>query len=68
MSTDDLYKLAADLANEHGILALEYARRAVASFDAEGAKERAEFWQLLSVLLDDIVTLRLDPDAPIVVH
>ncbi len=68
MSTDDLYKLAADLANEHGLMALEYARRAVASFDAQGATDRAEFWQLLAVLLDDIVTQRLDPDAPITVH
>ncbi|HVZ70569.1 MAG TPA: hypothetical protein VG891_13990 [Rhizomicrobium sp.] len=68
MSTDDLYKLAADLANEHGVLALEYARRAVLAFDAEGARDRAEFWQVLSVLLDDIMTQRLDPDAPITLH
>lgn len=68
MSTDDLYKLAADLANEHGVLALEYARRAVMTFDAEGARDRAEFWQVLSVLLDDIMTQRLDPDAPITLH
>jgi hypothetical protein len=68
MSTDDLYKLAADLANEHGMMAVEYARRAVAAFDAEGARDRAEFWQLLSVLLDDIMAQRLDPDAPITLH
>jgi hypothetical protein len=68
MSTDDLYKLAADLANEHGLMALEYARRAVAAFDAQGITDRAEFWQLLSVLLDDIVAQRLDPDAPITIH
>lgn len=68
MSTDDLYKLAADLAIEHGDLALEYARRAVVSFDAEGARDRAAFWQILSVLLDDIMTRRLDPGAPITLH
>lgn len=68
MSTDDLYKLAADLANEHGLMAVEYARRAVAAFDADGIRDRAEFWQLLAVLLDDIVARRLDPDAPITIH
>lgn len=68
MSTDDLYRLAADLAIEHGPLALDYARRAVISFDADGAHERAQFWQLLSVFLDDIVTQRLDPQLPIVIH
>jgi hypothetical protein len=40
----------------------------VASFDAEGVRDRAEFWQLLSVLLDDIIAQRLDPDAPITLH
>ena len=49
-------------------LALDYARRAVISFDADGAHERAQFWQLLSVFLDDIVTQRLDPQLPIVIH
>jgi hypothetical protein len=68
MTTDDLYKLAADLANEHGLMAVEYARRAVISFGAQGAKDRAEFWQLLAVLLDDIMAQRLDPDAPITLH
>jgi hypothetical protein len=68
MSTDDLYRLAADLAIEHGAMALDYARRAVISFDADGAHERAQFWQLLTVFLDDIVTQRLDPQLPIVIH
>ena len=68
MSTDDLYRLAADLAQEHGMLALDYARRAEADFDAEGATDRAEFWRLLTVLLDDIMSQRLDPTAPITLH
>jgi hypothetical protein len=68
MTTDDLYKLAADLADEHGPLALDDARRAIASFDAEGATDRAEFWQVLSVFLDDIVARRLNPAEPIVIH
>lgn len=68
MSTDDLYKLAADLANEHGVMALEYARRAVMAFDAQGIPDRARFWQVLAVLLDDIMAQRLDPDAPITLH
>lgn len=68
MSTDDLYKLAADLASEHGAMAADYARRAVVSFKAEGAHDRAEFWNVLGALLDDILAQRLDPDAPLTLH
>ncbi|HTO41251.1 MAG TPA: hypothetical protein VL026_09770 [Rhizomicrobium sp.] len=68
MSTDDLYKLAVDLASEHGVMAAEYARRACASFAAEGAHARAEFWTVLGTLLDDILAQRLDPDAPLTLH
>ena len=65
MDTSDMYRLATDLAAEHGVLALAYARRAVASFEADGAPDRAHFWYTLSVLLDDIVEKRLDPLGPI---
>ena len=68
MTADDLTRLAADLAVEHGNAAADYARRAVASFEMEGAWERAAFWFTLSVLLDDILELRLDPAAPITLH
>jgi hypothetical protein len=68
MSADDLTKLAADLADEHGNAAVDYARRAVASFELEGAWERASFWFMMSVLLDDILELRIDPTAPLTIH
>ena len=68
MDTSDMYRLAADLAAEHGVLALDYARRAVVSFEADGAPDRAHFWYTLSVLLDDIVEKRQDPLGPITIQ
>jgi hypothetical protein len=68
MRTGDLCELAADIASEHGACAIEFARRAVITFESEGEFERAEFWGVLSVLLDDIVACRLDPKRPIVIH
>lgn len=68
MRTGDLCQLAADLASEHGPSAVDFARRAIVSLEFEGETERAHFWQALSILLDDIVAHRLDPDRPIVVH
>lgn len=68
MTADDLTQLAADLANEHGKSAADYARRAVVSFELEGAWDRAALWFMLSVILDDIIEMRLDPTAPITLH
>ena len=36
MTTDDLYRLASDLAAEHGKAASDYASRAVMTLEAEG--------------------------------
>jgi hypothetical protein len=68
MRTGDLCQLAADLALEHGSDAAEYARRAVLTLEHEGEEERAKFWFALSILLDDIIAHRVDPEAPIVIH
>jgi hypothetical protein len=68
MRTGDLCQLAADLAVEHGVAAIEFARRATVSLELEGETERALLWQSLSVLIDDIFAQRLDPDLPIVIH
>jgi hypothetical protein len=68
INASDLCRLAAELASEHGIDALDYARRAIISYEAEGEVDRAYFWRMLSALLDDIVTRRLDPDRPITIH
>jgi hypothetical protein len=68
MSTGDLYRLAGDLAAEHGVAASDYASRAVMTLEAEGSHERAKFWFVMLVLLGDINTGRVDPDARISVH
>jgi hypothetical protein len=68
MRTGDLCHLAAELAEEHGENALDYARRAVVEFESAGATDRAQFWFVMSVLLDDIATQRLDPELPLVFH
>jgi hypothetical protein len=68
MRACDLYHLAAEFAIEHGDDAPVYARRAISSFQAEGALDRARFWCLLAVLLDDIMIRHVDPDARITYH
>jgi len=68
LSADDLYRIAADLAEEHGASAMDYARRAVVSFEADGAIDRARFWLTVCVFLDDIVERRLDPALQVTIH
>jgi hypothetical protein len=68
LNAGDLCRLAADLAAEHGDAAREYARRAVVSFESEGARDRARLWLVLAIFLDDIALHRLDPSEPIVLH
>jgi hypothetical protein len=68
MSTGDLYRLASDLAEEYGPAARDYASLAVMTLEAEGAHERARFWFLMLVLLSDINSGRIDPDAFITIH
>ena len=47
ISAGDFCILAAELAAEHGVIARDYARRAVATFEAEGELDRACFWLAL---------------------
>ena len=68
LNAGDIYRLAADLATEHGDIARDYARRAVVSFESVGEPDRARFWFMLSVFLEDIMLRRLDPDAAITIH
>lgn len=68
MTTGDLYRLANDLAAEHGPAASDYASRAVMTLEAEGAHDRAQFWFLMLVLLADINSGRIDPEGSITVH
>jgi hypothetical protein len=68
MSTGDLYRLAGDLAAEHGKAASDFASRAVMTLEAEGAHERAQFWFLMLILVGDVTSGRVDPDAFITIH
>jgi hypothetical protein len=68
LTTGDMYRLAADFAEEHGVHASDYAYRAVICFEAEGACDRAYFWFLLLVMLGDIASKRIQPGAAITIH
>ena len=68
MSTDDLYRLAGDLAAEHGAAASDYASRAVMTLEAEGNHTRAQFWFVMLVMLGDINAGLVDPQKHIRVH
>ena len=68
MSTDDLYRLAGDLAAEHGAAASDYASRAVMTLEAEGNHTRAQFWFVMLVLLGDINAGLVDPEKHISIH
>lgn len=63
ISASDLCQLAGELAAEHGMLARDYAQRAYRTLDSEGQHDRAEFWFALSILVDDVLSYRLDPNA-----
>jgi hypothetical protein len=68
MTTGNLYRLASDLAEEHGAQACDYASRAVMTLEAEGQHDRAQFWFVILVLLDDVISHRVDPDSVISIH
>lgn len=68
ISAHRLCRLAAKLADEHGTVARDYARRAYIDLEADGDKERAQFWLTLSVLVEDVVLHRVDPDQVPTIH
>jgi hypothetical protein len=68
MGAGEICHLAWELACEHGDAALVYARRASAEFASAGADDRAAFWFMLSIFIDDIMNRRLDPERPLVFH
>lgn len=68
MDTSDMRDLAAGLFHEHGPGILHVALRASAEHACAGREEGTHFWYALSLLLDDIIRARLDPDRPITVH
>jgi hypothetical protein len=63
ISAQNLCRLAGELAEEHGVLAVDYARRAYRTMEYAGNTDRAQFWFSLSILVDDVITHRIDPDS-----
>jgi hypothetical protein len=37
-------------------------------FASTGALDRAQFWYVLALFLDDIMSSRIDPEFPLVMH
>ena len=68
MRAADACRLAAELNDEYGDLALRIASRAVATFTADGHHDRAALWRALEAILGDIAARRFDPKKPIVLH
>ena len=68
MNTSDMRDLAAGLFHEHGPAIFHVALRASAEHACAGREEGAHFWYAMSLLLDDIIRARLDPDGPITLH
>ncbi len=67
LATTDLYRLASELAAEHGADACDYASRAVMTLEAEGNHTRAQFWFVMLILLGDVISHRVDPHS-ITIH
>jgi hypothetical protein len=68
ISAHKLCRLAAQLASEHGVAARDYARRAYLELETDGYRDHAKFWFTLSVLLDDVVAHRTDPERLPTIH
>lgn len=68
VSAQFLCRVAGDLAETHGILAVDIAMRAFREMDAAGDEGRAQFWLLMSVLVEDVQRRGLDPDDGPSIH
>ena len=68
MNASDMRDLAAELFVEHGPGIFHVALRASAEHACDGHEDGANFWYALSLLLDDIIQARLDPDRPLTLH
>ena len=62
ISAQSLCRMAGELAAEHGALARDFARRAYRTLECEGDFDRAAFWFMMAVLVDDVIEHGLDPD------
>jgi hypothetical protein len=68
MSAEDTCRLAAELSDEFGDVAVLVAKRTIASLEADGCDQRASVWRALLAILDDIAAKRIDPYAKIAIH
>ncbi|HEX3484093.1 MAG TPA: hypothetical protein VHT51_03475 [Micropepsaceae bacterium] len=68
MSAEDTCRLAAELSDEYGDVAVLVAQRTIASLEADGCDQRASVWRALLAILDDIAAKRIDPYAKIAIH
>ena len=68
MSAEDTCRLAAELNDEFGDVAVLVAKRTIASLEADGCDQRASVWRALLAILDDIAAKRIDPYAKIAIH
>jgi hypothetical protein len=68
MSAEEACRLAAELRDEFGDVVVLVAKRTIASLEADGCDERAEFWRALLAILGDIDAKRIDPYAKIAIH
>ncbi|HWA90746.1 MAG TPA: hypothetical protein VG889_11960 [Rhizomicrobium sp.] len=68
LNAADFCRLAADLTAEYGVAARDHARCVIGLLEREGDAERAGFWCVLSVFIDDVALKRLDPEGSIVLH
>jgi hypothetical protein len=68
ISAQNLYRMAGQLAEEHGELALDYTRRAYRTLETRGSTDRARIWFMLSIIVDDMALYRLDPDSIPTIH
>ncbi len=68
LSPRDLYRLASELAAEHGPAARDLASRTVMAMEAEGDLVRAQFWFVMLVMVEDIRAGLVDPHAAVTLH
>lgn len=65
MDASDVRDLAAGLFREHGAAVYHVALRTSAEHACAGREEGAHFWYAVSLILDDFIHARLDPDRSI---
>jgi hypothetical protein len=68
MSPEETCRLAAELAEKYGDMAVRVAARAIVTYESEGLTERAALWRALSAILGDIAAHRIDPKGHIAIH